>query len=143
MLWVINHKMSLRMSLVAWGRVDCNNNLLKIIILPHFAQKVNIGCLVEIIPLNFRIRIVYSLSIPWRLILTCWQSLLCSLAHAQKILESKWINMFLEGSPLSMLSCYSLHVVPTSSMGEEVCLPGILLAIPCTVLCNCHHCRAM
>lgn len=45
--------MSLRMSLLAWGRVDCNNNLLKIIILPHFAQKVNIGCLVEIIPLNF------------------------------------------------------------------------------------------
>lgn len=33
--------------------MDCNNNLLKIIILPHFLEKANIGCLVEISPLNF------------------------------------------------------------------------------------------
>lgn len=49
----MNHKVSLGMSLLAWGRVDCNNNLFKSIILSHFVQKANIGCLVEIIPLNF------------------------------------------------------------------------------------------
>lgn len=91
--------------------------------------------------LSLWILIVYSLSIPWRLILAFWRSLLCSLAHAQKILESKWINMCFEDSALSMLSRYSLHVVSTSSMAGEVCLPGMLSAIPCTVLCSCHHCR--
>lgn len=52
-LWMVNYKVFLGMSLLVLGRVDCNSNFFKGIILFFFVWKINIGCLVEIIFLNF------------------------------------------------------------------------------------------